>query len=190
MLVTSDDYDVAGSHAYLYFTRLDYSIVENARKRAQPESTNGDDESATYEKAVQEMRANWAAFSPGKEKVFDKAVATLRSPQLRPYNWAGVNFGDVLPGRMEKIVPPEAGIEPIEDARGLMKHTYAVLARTAHCHLELRLRGLRGKPGGFVAPEVGAVVTDEVAEQTLSVTNASVCFGILALAVRGHIRNE
>jgi hypothetical protein len=189
MLVTSDDYDLSGCHAYLFFTRIDHSLMDSSSKQTGevPLADNG--EEFTFDKAVAELRANWAAFSPGQELVVDRALATLRPPRAKPENWHGLNPAAELPRRLAKLLPPGSSSFVGDGVEEMMKHTYSFMSRSSHVHLRLGLRGLGGKPNDYVTPRVESMPYEEMSVPPLAVAGGSAGHMLSALMLRGRIGN-
>lgn len=186
LLVTADDYDLAGARAWVYYARSDFNAVDESEERYGQLPVEDEADRATLERALAEMGSVWEDFSPDKGSLIKDAEALIPTTRQRPDNWAGVPIALELQRRVVKLTAQIPGASRFEDIAGMYNGTYAMLSREAHPRNTVKPDWIKGRPNGpveFVMP------ADDPRDETnpVLITVGAVMHGVVALMGRSRL---
>ncbi len=185
LLVTDNDYDLAGARAWLYHHHKDAGYV----KMHGPTVMQGEDDMTPeqwLEAATREIADTWEDFSPGKRDVVAKASDILRRQRSKPDNWAGVSVASELAKRMEALAK-RGGHQAREGVAKVYSAGYAALNRDTHPRTRFKPCTITGTINGAVSFVEEKLDIDRACNTVIAIAAGSLNHGVVAFNIRASV---
>lgn len=190
LLVTDDDYDLAGAKAWVFFARRDFSMFErHGDVNDLPTAPTEFPDKRGLELALAEITSIWNAYSPGKGELIDRADAMLDTqPKRRPTNWAGIPIAPELQRRFKTLAMDRGIVPHAPDHAEIYNATYSILSRESHPRIGFQPDRIIGRVNGPIRFEYDEGETDST-NNVIRITAGSVAQAVTAMQLRALIPN-
>jgi hypothetical protein len=182
LLSSSDDYDLAGARAWVYYLRRDFLFASLPRPSHVGDAARRSAE-AWYEGAFAEMKDLWETLAPGRGETLERARVAVEAHKGRPDNWAGVPIAPALAARLEALrklrgKPPNVGTAQIYNA------AYSALSRESHPRMRVQPQRVTRSPDGSVELVLPERERDQDATTVRESAASALITGRIAVAYR------
>lgn len=187
LLVTDENYDLAGAKAWVFFSRRDFALLTDFGNSADlPLAPEEFPEKSGLDLAIAEITKLWNDYSPGKGQLIIKAAEILATQPKRPANWAGVSIAPELERRFLALTR-EKGISTSEPEHArIYNATYSILSRESHPRTRFQPDRISGRINGPITFEYDPNESD-AARNVAAITAGAVAQSVTAMLIRRSI---